>query len=441
MSLLLVVGVSIALGAGPEPGVMTEVCPFDDTHVSRPAFTVGEQTGLRLDLRAVGRFLHPDPLARCPRCQYVPGLRIPDGELARVRALLSSKEYQEEARRPSNHALRALIMAALKPDPGEVAFEWLRASWELEGTSGWKHATERALAEFIRLTSATMSPDDESALERRRTAQLMQVELLRRLARFPEARAALDKWADQPEMQRGAYVTLLATERSLIEKKQDAPQPFPSMPPLDPRSDDPALIAATQLKGFAAFDADFIIERADFGAFNMLPDSLHLALLARKPRALDSIWWWNFTKDGVPQFDWTQLLAAHARAEQLVGRNKWLAEWKAAGPSRRVELQLAGLESNTEMDFAFFVQPAWEHAGFTKPPVVELLLREKDSNPCANVFLDAGGGGIVTMVFECTPNHWVTAKSFSYHPKDNPPTYLRVSADGRWEMREMGAKR
>lgn len=437
MSVLVAWGVVLLLGASPETGSSTEPCPFDGAKITTPVPLVGEQTGLRLDLRPVGGFVHPAPLSRCPRCQYVSGMHLDEEQLTKVRAVVSSKAYRAQARHPSNHALRAMLLSALDAPPGEIAFEWLRASWESEGTPAWAQATEQALAAFSRLATPAQRDAD---LELWRTAHVMRIELLRRLARFPEAEAALDASSKFAELQRGAFVTILSVERSLIQRRQDAPQPFPSVPPFDPRDDDPAFVAARQLAGFKALDADFVIESASLGHINAEAHALKVSLQARAPRALDSIWWWNFTDGGVPRYGWPDLLAAHARAEQLVARSRWLMDWKAAGPERRIELHLFGLGA-VEADFETFTQPAWSHAGFTEPPTTQLLLRENGATSCATLFFDQSGNGIITTVFGCTPNHWVTAKKFSYHPRDTPPTYLYFHADGRHEQRTTGATR
>lgn len=437
----------IVASLAADGGVMTEVCPLDGTRFQRAGDLVDGATSLRLDLRPVGR--SSEPLVRCPRCQFVPGPEEPKPEeLARLRTLVASPEYLEEARGRSDHALRARILTALQPASSEAAFEWLRASWELEDAAGaeWRRVVEQALSAFARVALAPVRPRPPSyrevpPQEKQRTAKLMQVELLRRLGRFTEATDALRLLRTKEEFQRGIYVQLLSLEGELVERKDSAPQPFPAAPPIDPRTDDPAFLAAFRLAGYAAVDAAFTVERADFGSFNLLPHALVLSLQARKDRPLDSAWWWNFTKDGKPQFDWNQFLSLHASAEELVAKNAWLAEWKAAGSERRVELELAGLQSNTAIDLDEFVLPAWRDAGFMKQPALQLILREGPI-PCAEVFLDQGGGGIVPIVFDgCGSSHWLTAIPFSFHPKSMAPTYLRIDADAHWERRVMGKKR
>jgi hypothetical protein len=323
----------------------------------------------------------------------------------------------------------------------------MRASWELEDAGGaeWRRSLEQALSAFARVAIAPIQPRparEGSPLEKQRTAKLMQVELFRRLGRFTEARDALKLLRTQEEMLRGIYTYLLPVEQELVDRSDASPQPFPVVPPIDPRSDNPAFIAAVSLEGYGAFSAGFTVERAEFGSINGLPHSLHLSLRAREERPLDSIWWWNFTRDGKPSFDWNQLLTTHARAEELVMKNPWLAEWKAAAPHRHVELLLAGLQSNTETQFDFFVLPPWRDAGFKKRPALQLILREGDLASCAEVFLDEGGGGIVNDVSaSCGSNHWLTAKPFWFHPTSLEPTYLFIDPSGQWERRVIGKKR
>lgn len=436
-------------GLAADAGVMTEVCPLDGTRFERSGYLAEGATSFRLDLRPIGRLPVVEPLVRCPRCQFVPGPEEPRSEeLERLRALISSPAYAEQLRGHSDHALRALILGVLRNANYEAAFEWLHASWELEEAGGaeWRSAIEHAISAFARVALAPARPRPEvlgesNPLEKQRTAKLMQVELLRRLGRFIEGHAAVQMLRLDPDLQQGISARLIALEAELIEKKDSSPQPFPVLAPLDPHQEDPAFVAALKLKGYGAVSEGFTLERSDFGNINGLPHSLHLSLRARQERPLDSVWWWNFTKDGRPQFDWHQLLATHAEAEKLVAKNPWLAEWKAGGTGRRVELQLAGLKSNTATDFDFFVSLPWQDAGFKSAPAVQLILRSSDKQPCAEVFLDQGGGGIVPIVFDgCGSTHWLTAKPFSFHPQSLEPTYLHVDRDGRWERRVVGRK-
>lgn len=422
-------------------GVMISKCPLDETALETPGRVVGQQTGLRLDLRPVGEGALERPLTRCPRCQLIvdPHL-VGEDDREAARRLVATASYQEEARGRSDHALRALLVAELRPQSSEVAFEWLRASWELEGGAAapWRRATERALAAFVLLGQQPVEMDFDfdgvSSLEQRRTAQLMQVELLRRLERIPEALAALDAFAVQPELQRGAYATLVRVERSLLERKDSSPQPFPDVAPFDPKEDDPAHVAASHLGGWTEFDAEFTLERARFDTHHGQRNSIHSMIDAREDRPLDGAWWFNTAQDGAPQFTWTQFLAAHARAERLVLANPWLLDWKRAGPQRHLELWLGGL--GTDLDD--MNRLAWDDAGFRADPVAEIILRE-DHLAVATVYLAVAGGGIATSVNEKrTLDHWLTAQPFFFHPRGDPPTYLRVEASGKWAMRVLG---
>ncbi len=186
----------------PAPhGVTHTTCPLDGTVVETAAVLSGTQTGLRLDLRPVGEGALERPIIRCSRCQYVlaPGVADED-ELETARRIVDSSEYEELARGSSSHALRGLLLEKLRRGSPEIAFEWLRASWEVENgpPAEWRTITERALKEFVEFAAQPTSPDlhdGVSPLEAKRTAQLMQVELLRRLGRFDEASVTLDTYA------------------------------------------------------------------------------------------------------------------------------------------------------------------------------------------------------------------------------------------------------
>lgn len=442
MSLLgLVVGV--VLQAGLDGGVSVEPCPFDGTPIIQPMELIEELTELRLDLRPVG-FNYPPPLARCSKCQYVSGLHWSEEQLPLVRAVVESKAYREQAQHASDYALRALILATLRPDPNEAALEWLRASWETEGTPEWRDTTTSALAAFSRVADLPV-PDDESSpphppssFERWRTAQLMRIELLRRLGRFPEAMTVLKTTSKRPPLQRDPYVVLLDTERALIEQKVDAPQPFPSVPVAELYRNDPAFIAARRLNGFRDLEREFSLEQAQLGKILFQRPALHLTVSSRSSRALDSVRWWNFINGRSPRFNWSDLLAAHARAEPLVEQNSWIGEWKNAGSARHVELQLYGLDV-LSADGLKRIEPAWAHAGFTGRPAAELILRE-DTKWCATVFLDRMGGGVITFVSDCGANHWVTERPLFFHTRGAAP-YLWVGADGRHERRTTGVSR
>ena len=424
--------VSLISSAAPLPPVaqLELTCPLDESTVRVPAILIGPQTGVGLDLRPLG--VPQPPVGRCAKC----GLPLPfplsfdKREEVKIRGVLASAEYRAALARWSNRALRALVISSVSGDLWKVARAWLEASWD----GDCKDCLARAVQAFGEIKRE--ASDEAHEGDRVRTSNFLKVELSRQLGKFDEATAQLAALEARPEFQRGVYPGLVRAESSLISARDAAPHAVPPLShKLDPRDDDPAWLLARSLPGFARASAVLEIESATRGNINGAPDSLFLNLRARSPGLFDAVWWWDVMEGERPKYTWDELLVAFEKAQRTLSKVVWLTEWRKAGKNRVIEFHLVGIDKVSEDMVDFFLIPPWREAGFAGAPAFEVLLR-RGSEWCGSLFFSAdGASGIVTHMTPEEGGHWLDALRISYHPNAEDPSYLRVDASARHEMR------
>jgi hypothetical protein len=190
-----------------------------------------------------------------------------------------------------------------------------------------------------------------------------------------------------------------------------------------------------RLEGYVEAMDRFRVVDAQSGSINMQPESLFLGLESIAPSALDAAWWWNPLKDGQPTSTWRDFFFAYDAALDLVEKQAWLGEWKAAGPERTLEVHVVGRVGYAETMRDDFVVPPWKHAGFSGDPSFEILLRRK-GNWCGTVWLSKEEpGALIETANGGGAGHWFDKLNFSFHPTE--PTYGRVDGQGNFELRKI----
>ena len=195
--------------------------------------------------------------------------------------------------------------------------------------------------------------------------------------------------------------------------------------------------AYAALEGWEPASALLRVDKVMTGNVNMQPESMFFELSSRYPATIDALRWWNPLDEGVCTRTWHDVLGAWRDGTLAVERESWLGEWKRAGPARGIGLDVVGRTAISAILLEKLVLPAWHHAGFTGQPDFELLLR-REGRWTATVFLARGqAGGLITTAHRGEGQHWLDAQEFSFHPRSDPPTYGRVDAAGRFELRTL----
>lgn len=214
----------------------------------------------------------------------------------------------------------------------------------------------------------------------------------------------------------------------------------------------------TGLDGWSLASQLFTVREVMTGNVNLQPESMFFELDSKAPLAIDRARWHDLLVAGRPSKSWDDFLALHERAEACVETQHWLLDWKSSSPKRHIELQAAGTSGISETMVDFLVLPAWKDAGFAGHPEFELLLRE-DQRAVGTIYLSSEATGTLIVsahpdrvrdpqtetdmpppaapAKDAPPHHWFDDLAFFFHPRGEPPTYGRVDADGRAEVRTM----
>jgi len=190
--------------------------------------------------------------------------------------------------------------------------------------------------------------------------------------------------------------------------------------------------AFRRLSGHALLGERWRVDAARFADLDGSGPSVAplLTLLARRPEAVDSVRWLDPWPDARPVATWNELIEVVDAVASAVERERWLLEWKAAGPERRIVLDVVGRRTRSDAHVQRLVERSWVDAALGGRPDVQLrLLRAGDYAATVWLLLDAAGG----LVTKARPGE-------GSHPLDRleltPPRYARVALDGRLEVRE-----
>lgn len=213
----------------------------------------------------------------------------------------------------------------------------------------------------------------------------------------------------------------------------------------------------TKLAGWERAAEALTVRRVMTGNINLQPESMFFELASKRPGAIDAARWHDLLVGGKPAQTWDDFLALFEEACACTAKQRWLMEWRALDPRREIELDAAGKRGFAETMVDALVLPAWKDAGFAGRPEFELLLRA-DRKWIGTIYLSSQAEGALVvsanperaLAAELAPDqppaapagarpahHWFDDLAFSFHPRGDPPTYARVDAEGKVEMRTM----
>jgi uncharacterized protein (DUF2225 family) len=228
MKPILVVGLFAAALGSAAPTLASKVvmrdvtCPIDGRKFKARVQLSAYVTGRRLDLRPVGRVAAPSPLPVCPGSGFpVFEEKFDAAQLGKIRKILNTAEYRKVRKAHPSYYVAAFLKERLGYGASEVAMDVLRAAWQAEnGEKSADFYLNEALRRFDELARSA-KPSEKS----RATALFLTVELSRRLGRFEDAGARLDRFEAAVGQNNVEFrPALLRQERELIAKRDSTPQ-------------------------------------------------------------------------------------------------------------------------------------------------------------------------------------------------------------------------
>jgi hypothetical protein len=213
----------------PTP-VYHNVCPICGTSFPGTAPYKGVAWGMRLDLRMYGQIQDPAPAPLCPKCRFVIyKTTYEETELSRLRPYVNSAEYRGIDQRNVSYyylaRLREKSMVKMQNGDYDIAHAFLQAAWQAEdlGDSGLtRQYLEKALYYTERYAKTAAKTDAYYT-----TVKILAAELLRRLGRFPEAEAAIERVEGGAEFQAAYLQRIIAAEKALIAVEDPRPADSP----------------------------------------------------------------------------------------------------------------------------------------------------------------------------------------------------------------------
>ncbi len=185
-------------------------CPNDGTQFEATMDASGTSWGRRLDLKPEGAIAAPSRVPVCPVCHLplINGLR--KEEVEKLRPLLASAEYQQDAKDHPSYFLVAAVLESLGKPPATVGYAYLQASWQCDGKPElYREALERTLPRI----EQSNKPD----------FRFLRGELLRQLERFDEATQHFRSLMADPSFAQPPWPSLIARELKLLAAKDRMP--------------------------------------------------------------------------------------------------------------------------------------------------------------------------------------------------------------------------
>ncbi len=190
---------------------------------------------------------------------------------------------------------------------------------------------------------------------------------------------------------------------------------------------------AKSIEGWVEINNAFNIDRIMKGDINMLPYSLHPDLSSKTPACVNNIWWFNPIENEIPKYNWNDLQRVYKEVNHVTCQHIWVNSWVNSGANRVIEAQIFGVRPYTETSIEFFVQSAWKIADLASKPYYELNMRENNNWVGTFFISEDGNNALITSSIYTDGLHWLDKQEFSYHPKDNPKTFILTNQLGEWK--------
>ena len=166
-------------------------CPIGNETFTSVVMGSSSTFGYRLDLKPMGRVIAPSPLAVCPSNGFVIYQEdFSDEEIADLTKFVLSKEYQELRDNNTDYYLLAKIFEHQKKSNDYIAYAYLRASWQAEGSDNYKKYLDLAILSYYKVIFDLVRDKDTYASIKKEfiTFELLIVELKRLMGDFKGAK-------------------------------------------------------------------------------------------------------------------------------------------------------------------------------------------------------------------------------------------------------------
>lgn len=201
-----------------------KICPIDGTKFKTRMAASGTQFGKRLDLKPTGAIAAPWPLAVCPSDKFVfYKAKYSAEEIKSLKKLINSNEYKKLSQNNSSYYLLAKIYEHQKRKSIDIAFSYLKASWQVDPSSTkYKLYSSSALKYFNQVIKNNKKTDTQW-----QTAQLVAGALERRLGLFEKANKRFANLKQHKDIYSGYVKSIINLQLELIEKKDNKPRNLP----------------------------------------------------------------------------------------------------------------------------------------------------------------------------------------------------------------------
>ncbi|MBI5393735.1 MAG: DUF2225 domain-containing protein [Verrucomicrobia bacterium] len=418
-------------------GTVKKTCPLCASNFEAEMDMSGSQFGVRLDLKPLGPIAVPWRVAVCPKCHFVLFKEdLNETEKNILGAYVRSEKYKKlVSDGHSSYFLLANTIGELNHALLDIAYAYLKASWQVESTSPKRY--QIYLEESLRNLRSALKDEGAKGEDERKEASLLAGEILRQLSRFQEAKDHFERLASDPGFGKQPHRTIVRYELDLIRAADSRPA---KRPPIVLTREDkmelPEYKMSYALNGISAVTNLFSVFEASIGHINMLPYSLLVMLdpSDKNRNVVNSAWWFNPVDERSQKaaHDWNDFIKCYGEVNDVVSKHDWIMDWRNAGSHRTVQACVFGVRPNTETMLEAMVLPGWKHANMKGIPEYEVNLR-RAGQWCATIYFGKGENrAFVATIHGSDGKHWLDKQNLSYHPTQEIPNYIIVDQNGKW---------
>lgn len=232
--LVLLLLLSVSLKAHTV-GEVQKTCPLCQTQFQSLEDMSGTQFGMRLDLKPIGPIAAPWSVPVCPQCDFILFKNdISPEEIVKCKNIVASANYKNLKKRASYFKM-GLLFESLNRDSLIIAHTYLKASWQEENENiHMKECLEKCLKHLDAYLKS--APQDKTAPDHSDektspvvTSQFLKGEVLRRLAKYDDARKHFQSLQLQKSFQDVPMKSMILFELKLCDQKDSAPHEIPNM--------------------------------------------------------------------------------------------------------------------------------------------------------------------------------------------------------------------
>jgi hypothetical protein len=220
-------------------GTVEATCPICGTSFEARVDLSGTQFGMRLDTKPLGPIAAPWRLKVCPKDHFVVlDEELSENEVKDLRAFVGSQEYQSQVEGNSSYYLLALLLERRGASASTLAYTYLQASWQVESDPALCHTYLRHALHQYGVHLAASKGANDRATEDDTMAELLSLEIERRLGKFEAAGERLERLRANPKLTE-ELGWILVYQDELIEAGDRVPHQLPAQRPVSDDQGEP----------------------------------------------------------------------------------------------------------------------------------------------------------------------------------------------------------